>query len=79
MNSELTKSFCLRPTTVFVLFYFNTWLPRRLVLTFNTCRVRDSIFNVFSIFLIMDKNMFFSYFYSHIDVFYNYGFRRQTD
>ena len=24
----LTKSFCLRPTTVCVLFYFITWLPR---------------------------------------------------
>jgi len=24
----LTKSFCLRPTTVVILFYFSTWLPR---------------------------------------------------
>jgi len=29
LANELTdaKSFCLRPTTVFVLFYFSTWLP----------------------------------------------------
>ena len=26
--NELRKSFCLRPNTVFVLFYFSTWLPR---------------------------------------------------
>jgi len=30
LDSEwTTKVICLRPTTVFVSFYFSTWLPRR--------------------------------------------------
>jgi len=32
MANELTKSFCLSPTTVFVLFYFSTWLAAPLKL-----------------------------------------------
>jgi len=83
--NELTKSFCLRPTTVFVLFYFSTVMAISVIPAiyyyYTLCSLvdfdyleRENVLFFSCFFTTGYKTCFNVFFYYHIDVCYNYGY-----